>query len=158
MEAENWRVCSVLFPLREICSSILKQLPMPLTHGGYSSVLPWLERKSPHINSTWFTLQPLFILWHLNNYFNFLVCMSGPLDLGDEAKSLHWYLRWSQSTGIKTFFTVSLPTLYGSQAVVCISKPRMYPRSMYFLINDIKICKIIFSEYYLGYKWNSFIK
>ena len=41
---------------------------------------------------------------------------------------------WSQSKCIKTHFSISLPPQYQSQAVVCISTPKMYLRSSYFLV------------------------
>ena len=42
----------------------------------------------------------------------------------------------SQTTYTKTSFSVSLPPQCRSQAVVCVSTPRMYPRSGYFLVSS----------------------
>ena len=42
--------------------------------------------------------------------------------------------RQSQATYIKTHFNLSLPPQCHPQAVVCVSTPKMYLRSVYFLV------------------------
>ena len=56
--------------------------------------------------------------------------LSHPAVLG-EAKPSYVYLI------LKTHFRVSSPPQSRSQAVVCVSTPRKYPRSGYFLVNLI---------------------
>ena len=51
-----------------------------------------------------------------------------------ELHTLQYQARWNQATYIKTQFSVSSPLQCRSQAVVCVSTPRMYPRSGYFLV------------------------
>ena len=45
--------------------------------------------------------------------------------------------RQSEAMYIKTHFSVQSPPQFRSQAVVCVSTPRMYPRSGYFLVQTI---------------------
>ena len=58
--------------------------------------------------------------------------------------------RRSQATYTKTSFSVSSPLQCRSQAVVCVSTPRMYPRSGYFLL----IIKFHFTHW--GLCWKTF--
>ena len=49
--------------------------------------------------------------------------------------TLHYWARWSGAAYIRTHFSFSSPPQCWSQAVVCVSTPRMYPQSRYFLVN-----------------------
>ena len=49
---------------------------------------------------------------------------------------LRYLARRSRSAFIETHFNVSSPSQSRSQAVVCVSTPRMYLRSGYFLVCD----------------------
>ena len=46
-----------------------------------------------------------------------------------ELRILQYGVKWSQATYIETHFSVSAPSQSWSQAIVCVSTPRMYPRS-----------------------------
>ena len=54
-----------------------------------------------------------------------------------EQRTLHYKARRSRAMDIKIHFSVSLPPHCWSQAVLCISKPRMYPQSGTFLVSYI---------------------
>ena len=56
-----------------------------------------------------------------------------------ELCTLHDQARWSQAAYIRTHFSVSSTPQSWSWAVVCVSTPRMYPRSGYFLVYYILI-------------------
>ena len=47
-------------------------------------------------------------------------------------------VRPSIVTYVKTHFSISSPPQCRSQAVVCVSTPRMYPQSGYFLVKNKK--------------------
>ena len=49
-------------------------------------------------------------------------------------RRLHYWLRRGWTAHIKTLFSILSPPHCQSQAVVCISTPRKYPRSGYFLV------------------------
>ena len=61
----------------------------------------------------------------------------GPMQQGKaKLHTLHYQSRQSRAVYIKTHFSVSLPPQFWSQAVVCVSIPRMYPRRRHILVND----------------------
>ena len=62
-------------------------------------------------------------------------------------RTFHNQVRRSQATYIKVHFSVSLPPQCQSQAVVCVSKPRMYPRSGYFLALKQNQIEYFFQSY-----------
>jgi len=51
-----------------------------------------------------------------------------------EIPALQYFMRQSPSAIIKTHLNFSLPPQCWSQAFVCVSTPRIYPRSKYFLV------------------------
>ena len=70
-----------------------------------------------------------------NNTFLVTIRFLGSKRWGEaELHTLQDQERRSQATYTKTSFSVSSPLQCRSQAVVCVSTPRMYPRSGYFLV------------------------
>ena len=69
---------------------------------------------------------------------------------GDKKYSvmLWCWAKWSQATYIRlTHFRVSSPPWSWSQAVVCVSTPRKYPRSGYFLVSYIRVSSCAISKF-----------
>ena len=104
---------------RHVTSRHTFKLPIPAVDSQNVSNKSCLACAQSEKYSFWFTLRPL-----------------GSMRQGEaELHTLQYQARWNQATYIKTQFSVSSPLQCRSQAVVCVSTPRMYPRSGYFLVN-----------------------
>ena len=115
----NLHICpSLRRRRRHVTSRHTFKLPIPAVDSQNVSNKSCLACAQSEKYSFWFTLRPL-----------------GSMRRGEaELHTLQYQARWNQATYIKTQFSVSSPLQCRSQAVVCVSTPRMYPRSGYFLV------------------------
>ena len=77
---------------------------------------------------TWLVLRVKYVVWVTFRPLWFI--RQGEAEL----HTLQNKARWIQAMYIETHFSVSSPLQSRSQAVVCVSTPRMYPQSRYFLV------------------------